>query len=98
MPQRMTGHQHYLKLQTQHSNALALVECHLSGRNGLKRRTPDLRVSVCVKLRDAAHMIEVVMGNQYVAQNPVRVPGQPLQNRRGITRVDHGTALLGSVL
>ena len=94
----MAGYQQDLELQAQYLDAVAVVECHLSGRYGLKRRPPDLRVSVCVKLRDTAYMIEMVMGDQNVAEDPVRVPGQPLQNRRGITRVDHGAALLGSVL
>ena len=98
MPQGMAGHQQYLELKAQHADAVAIVECHLSGRDALKCRAPNLRVSVGVKLCNAAHMIEVVMGDQDVAEHPARVLLQPGQHRRGITRIDHGTALVGGVL
>ena len=54
MPQGMAGHQQYLELKAQHLDAVAIVECHLSGRDALKCRAPNLRVSVGVKLCNPA--------------------------------------------
>jgi len=43
-------------------------------------------------------MIEVMMGDQDIAELPVRVSFQPGLHRRRITGVDHGAALAAGIL
>ena len=98
MTQCVAWYEKYVELQAQHFNGIIVIERHVSPRNVLKCRAPDLGVSVLSKWQNPADMVGVVVGDQNVTEDPARMLDQPVHNRCGVARIDHGATLIRCVL
>ncbi|MCY1555586.1 hypothetical protein D9M68_922620 [compost metagenome] len=98
MAEGVAGHVDDLESQAEHFDAIAVVQGQVAGRNAFRRRPEHAGAGAFLQTRHAAHMVGMVVGDDDVAQSPVRMGGQPFLDGAGIARVDHRATTVGYIL
>ena len=93
MPQGVSRYGVDLEIQAEHAERVVVIERHIPRWDVFTGRAMDGGARCVFQHLDAADMIMVMVGDQYVAQGPAWVGVEPGLHGRGITRVDHGAAL-----
>jgi hypothetical protein len=88
----------YAPLEPEDFDALAVFQCDVAAGNILQCRAEHARATGLLQFSHAPDMVGVMVGHQDVGESPARVLRQPLQDWRGIARIDHGAALLAGIL
>ncbi|MNE52579.1 hypothetical protein D3C80_1472560 [compost metagenome] len=94
----MTRYFDHPKALAEHLDLVAFAQGQIARGDLFLRRAEYPCPGGRLQRLDAAHMVGVMVGDQNIAQSPVRVAVQPGQHRRRITGVDHRAAALREVL
>ncbi|MNN26287.1 hypothetical protein D3C81_1397880 [compost metagenome] len=98
MAEGMAGHVNDLESQAEHFDAITVVQGQVARRDALRHRAEHTGAGAFLQVRHAADMVGMVMGDDDVAQLPVRMGGQPFLDGAGIARVDHRATTVGYIL
>ncbi len=94
----MAGHGDHLDALAEHFAGIAVVQRQVERGNPAAGRTEHAAAAAALERGDTTGVVVMMMGDEDVAQLPVRIALQPVLHRLGVTRIDHRATPLGDVL